>query len=292
MSGREIEARGKVGSRDKAREDGQRTGQLVRHQRQRFREDEELRRLWRAYRDQGGLDLRNRLLQEYLPVVQEIAERLKRRFPPNVDVEDLASMGTFGLLEAIESFDISRRVRFYAYSRERIRGAILDELRRGDHVPRSARDRVGRLERTLHSLQVELGHRPADHDVARMLNLSLSGFDKLVRESKALSVISLYEPVGGCDGDSTMLRRIDVLEDKRQLQPYQYAARIDTVGLLVRALSKQERSVLLLHYYDQLTLREIAVVLERSESHVNKLHTRIRNSLRQRLLGAGAAAMI
>ncbi|MFC1706935.1 FliA/WhiG family RNA polymerase sigma factor [Planctomycetota bacterium] len=242
---------------------------------------EETSRLWEAYDGKRGTELRNRLMEQYLPFVRCIAKRLHRNFPSHVELDDLVSAAVFGLTKAVETFDIRRGVKFHTYGGLRIRGAILDELRRVDTAPRSLRDKACAMQRALESLEADLGRRPTDDEVAEMLGLTLTQFRRLLTKVHAVNQRSLYEHVGPGEDDMTPQRWVDVLEDTSQPSPHEHAEREDLFEVLTRDLSAKERTILSLYYYDRLTLREIALVLGISESRVSQLHTRARGRLRE-----------
>src|SRR6201987_5468302 len=151
----------------------------------------DIQQLWRDYRAQPTVDLRNQLVENYLPLVKYNAERIWSRLPEGVDLDDLISAGVFGLMDAIEAFDLQRGVKFETYCVPRIRGAMLDELRTMDWVPRLVRSKASRLEESRKALEAELGRPPRAEEMASRLGMSLEEFDKLAGDATAVSLVSL-----------------------------------------------------------------------------------------------------
>jgi RNA polymerase sigma factor for flagellar operon FliA len=238
---------------------------------------------WKKYKETGDKALRNELLEYYYPLVKRTAERVYQKLPHNIDLDDLVSSGVFGLKDAIEGFDLARGVKFETYCTTRIRGAILDELRSVDWVPRLVRSKATELDRALRTLEVELGRNPTDREVAELLDLSTDDFAKLVKDSKAVTMTSLSEQWPQQDDDQNQLRKIDVLQDRKQVRPGDLLQRKDVLELVTRSLSMKERLILLLYYFEGLTMREIGLTLDLSESRVCQLHTRIMDRLREQL---------
>jgi len=251
------------------------------------RSREELDRLWREYARSKSQEIRNILAEEYLPIVRFVSDRMIERLPHNVQVEDLCSAGVFGLLDAIDKFDLSRGFRFETYCTNRIRGAILDELRAMDWVPRLTRARANGLERTYAKLERQLGRAPTDVEMAREMRVSVDRLDELYRETSGASVAQALprRPLAK-DVDTS---GVDVMEDGRIEGPIGSAEKSDFIDYCKRNLSTKERYILMLYYYDELTLKEIGQVLGLSESRVCQLHARLVTRLRaymQRKAGA------
>lgn len=240
--------------------------------------------VWKEYKATGARTLRNQLMEAYLPLVKYTAERIATKLPDEVDVGDLMSAGIFGMIDAIEAFDLGRGVKFETYCAPRIRGAILDELRTMDWVPRLVRSRAHKLENATRSLETELGRLPTDDEVAHRLGVSRDEFDKLLRDATAVSLVSLSRRF--YDGDSSKdICELDVLEDKRGLDPIMEIQRRDLRDLVTRGLTRAERLILILYYYEEMTMKEIGATLDLSESRVSQMHSSIINRLRTHLHG-------
>lgn len=239
------------------------------------RNDEETLQLWGVFKKNPTEELRNNLMERYLPLVRYIAERISIKLPKNVDVDDLSSAGIFGLMDAINGYDPERGVKFETYCTTRIRGAILDELRSLDWVPRLVRSKANQLERTLQQLEAELGRPPEDHEVAERLGLTLDEYADLEREASAASMVSLNKSWGNdSDGDDDM-PRMDIVQDKKVSDPSERLQRDEIKRLITQSLNDTEKLIIILYYYEELTMKEIGVILDLSESRVCQIHSKI-----------------
>ncbi|MFQ5655894.1 MAG: FliA/WhiG family RNA polymerase sigma factor, partial [Planctomycetota bacterium] len=245
-------------------------------------DDPELELVWIEYKEVGGEGLRNRLIEQYLHLVRYIAERILTKLPQNVDVEDLYSAGIFGLMDAIDGFDLERGVKFETYCTTRIRGSILDSLRALDWVPRIVRNKAHRIDDVYQSLEIELGRAPTDLEMAERMQVTPGEYDELLREASAVSIVSLTDHASD-EGDSKTLRKIDILEDKRGVKPEEEALKREVKEFITKYLSRKERLIILLYYFEDLTMREIGATLGLSESRVCQLHSRIVTRLRNQL---------
>jgi len=246
---------------------------------------EEIYKTWIAYRETKEESLRNHLITKYLPLVKYTAERLHSRLPQEVDLEDLIHAGIFGLIDAIEAYDLSRGVKFETYCIPRIRGAILDELRALDWVPRMVRLRAHKLQRAFTELQRKLGRVPSEEELAEALEMTMDEYSDLVRETTTGIFISLDRKWYETDNNKEV-REVDLLDDERQEEPTSVLQREDIKRLVVRGLSQKERLIILLYYYEELTMKEIGLILDISESRVSQMHAsilaRLKNLLRRR----------
>ncbi len=234
----------------------------------------DVQRIWIEYKATRSRELRNRLMEHYLPLVRYAADRISAKLPSEVDVDDLVSAGIFGLVDAIEAFDLDRGVKFETYCSPRIRGAILDELRTMDWVPRLVRSRAHRLESVTKLLRTELGRLPTDDEIAERLALRRSDMDKLLRDATAVSLVSLSRRF--VDEDSSRdLQEIDILEDRRSVDPVEELVRRDLHEFVMNELSRLERIILVLYYGEELTMKEIGATLDLSESRVSQMHSAI-----------------
>lgn len=247
-----------------------------------FREGRALQAAWHRYKRTGDESVRNRLIEHYLCLVRYTAERLAAKLPHEVDVEDLMSAGIFGLVDAIDAFDLNRGVKFETYCAPRIRGAILDELRSMDWVPRLVRHRAHRLHDTIRALEVELGRLPTEEEIAERLGLPAEQFHKLLRDATAVSLVSLSQKFNdsSCGRD---VFEIDVLPDLQGCDPVSEAQKQDVKELVTRGLNRAERLIIVLYYYEQMTMKEIGATLDLSESRVSQMHSAIIERLRTQL---------
>src|SRR6478609_11673608 len=182
--------------------------------------------VWRAFKKAKSEELRNLLMMEYLPMVKYNAERIYSKLPDEVELDDLMQAGIFGLKDAIESFDLDRGVKFETYCAPRIRGAILDELRSMDWVPRLVRSRAHKLDTASKQLEVELGRSPTNEEVAKRLKVPMAEFEKMAKDASAVGLVSLSRKWFETDSNKDV-REIDVLEDKRGADPVREIQRKD-----------------------------------------------------------------
>lgn len=237
--------------------------------------------VWIAYgnarerQDEARLqDLRNKLIERYYDVVRYAAERMHTRLPNEVDVNDLMSAGLFGLMDAIDAFDPLRGVKFETYCAPRIRGAIFDELRAMDWVPRLVRSRTSKVEKVRKEFELSNGRKPTDDEVASLMNVSSAEYDKLQKDSRPVGVVSLDRKAFESDS-SRDVREVDVIEDGRQLNPAELVQRGDLQVLITKGLSRAERLIVILYYYEEMTMKEIGLTLDLSESRVSQMHSSI-----------------
>jgi RNA polymerase sigma factor for flagellar operon FliA len=230
--------------------------------------------VWETYKKTSSEELRNRLIEHYVHLVRSTAERMHMRLPGEVDVEDLVSAGLFGLMDAIDAFDLERGVKFETYCTQRIRGAIFDELRAMDWVPRLVRSRTAKVERARKALEMELGRRPTDREVCERLRVSNAEYKKLSKDSRPVGVVSLNRKWYETDS-SKDVREIDVIQDSRQEDPLQELQKKDLRLLITKGLSRAERLIVVLYYYEEMTMKEIGLTLDLSESRVSQMHSSI-----------------
>ncbi|MHC4859682.1 MAG: FliA/WhiG family RNA polymerase sigma factor [Planctomycetota bacterium] len=244
--------------------------------------DEDVRETWRAYKKTGSEELRNQLMEKYLPLVRYIADRLLATLPSFVELDDLQSMGIFGLIEAIDRFDPDRGVQFKTYCMNRIRGAILDELRSMDWVPRLVRIKANRIEKTVDKLEAKLGRQPTYYELAKELGMDFEEYYRMVEGASATLIISLSDEWN--DGeDNTGNRKIDLLKDEGGEDPFIEMHKRDLKDLICRTLSKKEKLIIVLYYYEGLSMKEIAEILGLTESRVCQIHSKVISRLRAHL---------
>ena len=245
------------------------------------------RRLWEDYHDQPNELTRNALMEAYLPVVRYNAQRVCAKLPDQVELEDLVSAGTFGLMDAIQGFKPERGNKFETYCAPRVRGAILDELRGLDWVPRLVRSRSTQCDKVRNVMRNRHGIEPTDEEVRRELKLDHEEFDKVNRDSRAVGLTSLSRR-GSASEAGQEFSEIDVLADGKQINPLSAVQKRDLKDVITRGLSRSERMIVVLYYYEQMTMREIGKTLELSESRVSQMHTSILLRLRAQLQHQGA----
>jgi len=232
--------------------------------------------IWEAYRKECAPEIREELLSQYLPLVKNVASRMAIGFPKSVEVGDLVNTGVIGLIEAFRNFDPERGVKFETYAVPRIRGAILDELRSLDWVPRSTRARAREIERALVRLEGKLGRSPSDLELAGELNYELNDLYKALDDSNCTVLLSLDEMIYRED-DNRQVPRVETVQaeskesvlndlEKQELRAY--------LTIAISNLTEQEKLVIALYYYEELTLKEIGEVMSISESRVSQIHTK------------------
>ena len=242
--------------------------------------------LWRSFKDGGSDTAREQLIIHYSPLVKYVASRVATGLPANVEQADLVSYGIFGLIDAIEKFDISRAIKFETYAISRIKGAIIDELRAIDWIPRSVRYKAREVEKAYAALEARLHRTPTEPEVAEELGIGLDELHTIFSQVSFVNVIALDEllNVGGERGDKLSL--VDTLEDTKAEDPVQAFETEETKYLLARAINtlpEREKIVVTLYYYEGLTLAEIGQVLGVTESRICQMHTKAVLQLRAKL---------
>ncbi|HCS51074.1 MAG TPA: FliA/WhiG family RNA polymerase sigma factor [Planctomycetaceae bacterium] len=244
---------------------------------------EEIQEIWVTYKkDQTNQRLRNRLIERYLPLVRYNAERVWAKLPEGVDMNDLMSAGVFGLMDAIDAFDMRRGVKVETYCVPRIRGAMLDELRTMDWVPRLVRSKASKLEAARKAVEAKHGRPPTDKEIAAKLELPLEEFDKMKTEASAVNLVSLNKKWYETDSYKDV-REVDVLEDGKGEDPTNGIQKRDIMKLVTKGLNRNERLIMILYYYEELTMKEIGTTLGLSESRVSQMHSSIVNRLKEQL---------
>jgi RNA polymerase sigma factor FliA len=251
---------------------------------------EDMQALWRSYRSSpGDKGLRDRLILTYAPLVKYVAGRLGSGLPAHVDEEDLVSYGLLGLIGAIERYDPNRDIKFETYAITRIKGAIIDELRSLDWVPRSVRARAREIERAIATLEAKRHRPPTDEEIAGQVGITVEELEDSLTDISRSSIAALDElwTVSGSGGDQVAL--IDTIEDTEAPAPESALAATElkeALGEAITRLPEREKLVVTLYYYEELTLREIGEVLGVTESRVSQLHTKAVLRLKARLSGA------
>jgi RNA polymerase sigma factor for flagellar operon FliA len=244
---------------------------------------EDVEQLWIEYKkDLSNQELRNRLVEVYLPLVKYNGERIWARLPEGVELDDLISAGVFGLMDAIDAFDLSRGVKFETYCVPRIRGAMLDELRTMDWVPRLVRSKASRLNEAMKTLEARLGRQPSENELAHELGISVPELEKMMLDANAVNLISLNKKWYETDSYKDV-REIDIIEDKKGEDPTKRIQKNDLMRLVTKGLNRNERLIIILYYYEELTMKEIGATLDLSESRVSQMHSSIVQRLQSQL---------
>jgi len=244
--------------------------------------------LWKIYRRAKDQKLRDFFVRQYAPLVKYVAGKIALGMPQNVEFDDLVGFGVFGLFDAIDKFDPSKHVKFKTYAVTRIRGAIFDELRAIDWVPRSVRQKSREVEEAIMSLESKLGRQVSDREVASEMGLSEDDYNDTMLKISGTSVLSLNDVwYTGDENDKVSI--VESIESPAAMNPDNIVERDAIKKVIVEALSElpdKEKKVLVLYYYEDLTLKEIGKVLEVTESRVSQLHTKAILRLRARLMNA------
>jgi RNA polymerase sigma factor FliA len=239
---------------------------------------------WERYRDTQDPEVRERLILHYAPLVKYVAGRVAVGMPPNVEHADLVSYGIFGLMDAIEKFDVDKGYKFETYAITRIKGAIIDELRSVDWVPRSVRAKARRIEAAVARLESQLLRAPTDEELAAELDMSLEELEDALAKMSLTSVAALDEVLSVGDGDRISL--VDTLQDLTTVMPEESVDEQATRDLLRQAigrLTEREQTVLGLYYFEGMTLAQVGDVLGVTESRICQIHTKAVMSLRAKL---------
>lgn len=250
------------------------------------RTDDEASSIWAEYKENHSSETREKLILHYSPLVKYVAGRVSSGLPPSVEFGDLVSYGVFGLLDAIDKYDPDRGIKFETYAIARIKGAIIDELRADDWVPRSVRFKARQIERAYVALEGELRRIPTDEEVAEKLGISLDEYLNLLGKLSLISLVALDElwTVSGDRPDKISLA--DTVEDVKVKDPsktFEIEEMKDMIADAINHLPERERIVVSLYYFEGLTMREIGEVLSVTESRVCQMHTKAILRLRARL---------
>jgi RNA polymerase sigma factor for flagellar operon FliA len=245
---------------------------------------EDIYETWVAYKqDPNNQELRNRLMERYFPLVKYNGERIWQRLPDGVELDDLVSAGVFGLMDAIDAFDMNRGVKFETYCVPRIRGAMLDELRTMDWVPRLVRSKASKLAEATKQLEARMGRTPSAQELAQHMNMDVKELERMMVDASAVNLISLNKKWYETDSYKDV-REIDILEDKKGEDPTRRIQKNDLMRLVTKGLNRNERLIIILYYYEELTMKEIGATLDLSESRVSQMHSSIVQRLQSQLV--------
>ena len=238
-------------------------------------------KLWADYAKSHSQELREKLIVEYAPLVKLVAGRLSMYLGYNVEYDDLVSYGVFGLIDAIDKFDFGKEVKFETYASLRIRGSILDQIRKMDWIPRTVRQRQKQIQAAISEIELNTGRSATDEEIATALGISNEEYDNWQSQMKVTNIVSLDDFVeqGSDVADnrglsSQMLRPEDHIEEEELKK---------MLGEALELLTEKERKVVVLYYYEDLTLKEISNILEVSESRVSQLHTKALNKMKSKM---------
>ena len=241
------------------------------------------KRLWLDYRRTGAADLREKLILEYAPLVKVVAGRLSMYLGYNVEYDDIVGYGIFGLIDAIDKFDPAKAVKFETYASLRIRGAVLDQIRKMDWIPRTIRQRQKKIEDAIREIEAENGRSATDEEVAAKLGITEEEFLNWQGQMKITNVVSLNEFMdAGMEIPQQAYQRTTARIDA----PEEVVEQAELKQMLMESLellTEKEKKVILLYYYEDLTLKEISNILEVSESRISQLHTKALSKMKKKM---------
>lgn len=248
--------------------------------------NEEELKLWKKYKRTKSQSLKEEIVKRYLYLVKYVAGRVAIGLPPNVEFNDLVSYGILGLFDAINKYDVSQGNKFETYAVSRIRGSIMDELRKLDWAPRLLRKKAREIEKKCRELEEKFGRIPLDEDLAKELKISVGELNTIYNELNSTTFLSLDEVWQNDEGNKP-ISRLQTIEDSVLTNQFNYVHQNEVKELLAHAideLPEREKLVVVLYYYENLTLREIGEILNVSESRVCQIHTKVVLRLRAHLM--------
>lgn len=242
--------------------------------------DEGKQKLWEEYSRKHTKELREKIIIEYAGLVKIVAGRLSIYLGYNVEYDDLVGYGIFGLIDAIDKFDYGKGIKFETYASLRIRGSILDQIRKMDWIPRTLRQKQKRIDAAYQKIESESGRLASDEEIAAELNISIDEFESWQSQTQISNLVSLDEYIEQGEG------KVDTCYSEDFDQPEKVVEKEALKKILIEALenlTEKEKKVIVLYYYEDLTLKEISQVLEVSESRISQLHTKALQKLRIKL---------
>ena len=241
--------------------------------------------LWTLYKKNRDSKIRDAFVKQYAPLVKYVAGKVAMGMPHNVEFDDLVGFGVFGLMDAINKFDPEKHVKFKTYAVTRIRGAIFDELRSIDWVPRSVRQKAREIEETVQNLEASIGRSASDQEIAAEMGMNIEEYHRVMIKVSGTSIMSLNDVwYTGEENDKVSI--VDSIESPQSLNPDIIVEKEEIKKVIVEAINElpeKEKKVLVLYYYEDLTLKEIGKVLEVTESRISQLHTKAIMRLRAKL---------
>jgi len=243
--------------------------------------DVQLRKVWVEYKLTHSIEARNKLIEEYMSIVKYHADRVAAKVRNGTQSEELMAPGVFGLVEAIDTFELDRGIKFTTFAAHRVRGAILDELRSIDWVPRLVRSRTSKVETARERLIVELGRDPDDEEIAQKLGVKMREYRKINKDVGIVNFVSLQQQLG--ENKPGKEREVDaerILADEHQPDPVEEAQRREVRDMILKKLNRMERLLITLYYYEGMTMREISTTFQISESRVCQMHCKVLSKLK------------
>lgn len=245
-------------------------------------ENIDIKQVWNDFFETHSEECRNLLMENYLYLVKYTADRIWAKLPDKVEQDDLVQAGIFGLMDAIDAFDPERGVKFETYCSPRVRGSILDELRSMDWVPRLVRARAHQLDRAMQTLEAQLGRIPTEKELASEMQLDKTEFHRLQRDANAIGLISLNNKFNDSDGDKD-IREIDIIQDQKSKNPVTETQKRDLQNHLSKGLTRDEKLIIFLYYYEEMTMKEIGAILDLPELRISQMHSSIVARLKDKM---------
>lgn len=233
------------------------------------KDDDGIRQLWVKYKKSGDIQLRNQIIEHYSQLVNRVVNRIAPRYSDYIDVDDLLGYGIFGLIDAIEKFDVDKGIKFETYASFRISGAIIDQIREQDWIPRSLRNKAKEVEKFMEELEMKLGRQVQDKELADHMGIPVGELHKLLGQVHSFSIISLDEQILEMIDGTTSISDSNSPEEQAMIEEIK---RI--LSEFIDSLPENERMVISLYYFEELTLKEIGMIIGVSESRVSQLHSK------------------
>lgn len=242
---------------------------------------EQRQKLWEVYSTKRTPELQEKIIIEYAGLVKLVAGRLSMYLGYNVEYDDLVGYGTFGLIDAIDKFDYNKGVKFETYASLRIRGAILDQIRKMDWIPRSIRQKQRKLDLAYQTLEIKHGRPANDNEVAKELEITVDELETWQNQTKITNIISLDEFIEqGTESKVEQSLTTDFAQPDRIIEKQELK---ELLTKTLETLTEKEKKVIILYYYEELTLKEISRILEVSESRISQLHTKALQKMKHKL---------
>ncbi len=246
-----------------------------------IKNSEELDALWKEYNKHNSQELKDKIIVGYSPLVKYIAGRVNMYLCNNVEFDDLVGYGVFGLIDAVNKFQLTKNVKFETYASLRIRGAILDSVRKMDWIPRSLRQKQKKVDNVMSELENELGREPTDEELAAKLEINIDELQDMITETNISAMVSLEDYTE--QNYESNIEEFDIKQTKQPEFELEQKELKDMMKNALKSLSEREQKIIYLYYFEELTLKEISKILEISESRISQIHSKAIVRLRSKL---------
>lgn len=238
-------------------------------------EASDIDRCWNDFKkDPSNVTKRNIIIERHMPIVRRLAEKIRVRLPDEIELDDLISAGTFGLIDAINAFDPDRGVKFETFCVTRVQGAMLDELRSMDWVPRQVRSKASKLNEAYKVFEGSFGRKPSEEELSDFLEVPVDEVRRTITDSYRVNLTSLDKRWSDQSGENEVTE-LETIADRRGEDPTDRLAKTELIRVCTKGLTKNERLILILYYFEELTMKEIGATLDLSESRVSQMHSSI-----------------